>query len=356
MGGRQDSSAAARISSRSAPSMGSCRTFPRFRPVVCKARDCSCSTIRTIHGRGRATRAVRRGGGVLPPPRHAADLGSRIQRAHLRRRARAERAPSPRREGRHDRVPFVLEDVQHGGLAHRVRRGWTRPDRRALRRAHEVGYGTPVPIQEGAAYALDHAEELSAPVVARYRARRDALASGFGSLGWSASPCRATMFQWLPVPPAFTAQEWTQHLIDRAGVVVTPATRSGPAATDSSESRSSRTHRADPGDRAAARRPGFDSTPAAPEPFGSTTAFSRRSNSGGECSDERRPRRPTGDTPIEPDREHAQRLRPRAPRRRTRPTKCRCPARCPRRRSTSARKSWRSCAAKRRTGDPARKP
>ena len=35
-----------------------------------------------------------------------------------------------------------------------------------------VGYGTPAAIQAGAAYALDHFEELEKPVVARYRERR----------------------------------------------------------------------------------------------------------------------------------------------------------------------------------------
>jgi LL-diaminopimelate aminotransferase len=91
-----------------------------------------------------------------------------------------------------------------------------------------VGYGTPVPIQAGAAYALDHAAELTRPIAERYRGRRDVLAEGFRSLGWNAQPCRATMFQWLPVPTGFTAQEWTRHLIDRAGVVVTPGNAFGP--------------------------------------------------------------------------------------------------------------------------------
>ena len=36
------------------------------------------------------------------------------------------------------------------------------------------------------------------------------------------------MFQWLPVPAGYTAQEWTRHLIDRAGVVVTPGNAFGP--------------------------------------------------------------------------------------------------------------------------------
>jgi LL-diaminopimelate aminotransferase len=91
-----------------------------------------------------------------------------------------------------------------------------------------VGYGTPVPIQAGAAYAIDHADEFTPGIAARYRGRRDVLAEGFRSLGWDAKPCRATMFQWLPVPAGFTAQEWTRHLVDRADVVVTPGNAFGP--------------------------------------------------------------------------------------------------------------------------------
>ena len=91
-----------------------------------------------------------------------------------------------------------------------------------------MGYGTPVAIQTGAAYALDHYRELEAPTVARYERRRHALIEGFRSLGWTPEPARATMFLWLPVPAAFGAQEWTKHLIDKAGVVVTPGNAFGP--------------------------------------------------------------------------------------------------------------------------------
>ncbi|MEJ7810725.1 MAG: aminotransferase class I/II-fold pyridoxal phosphate-dependent enzyme, partial [Gemmatimonadaceae bacterium] len=38
----------------------------------------------------------------------------------------------------------------------------------------------------------------------------------------------AAMFVWLPVPGGFTSQAWTEHLIDRAGVVVTPGDAFGP--------------------------------------------------------------------------------------------------------------------------------
>jgi LL-diaminopimelate aminotransferase len=95
-----------------------------------------------------------------------------------------------------------------------------------------VGYGTPAAIQEGGAYALDNYRELLPPIVERYRLRRDSVVAGFRSLGWRAEqeggPPRGAMFVWLPVPSGFTSQEWTEHLIDAAGVVVTPGNAFGP--------------------------------------------------------------------------------------------------------------------------------
>ena len=91
-----------------------------------------------------------------------------------------------------------------------------------------MGYGTPTPIQAGGAYALDHYKELEAPTVARYQKRRDAVVELFRSLGWPAQPSHGSMFVWLPLPEGFTAPEWTKHLIDKAGVVVTPGHAFGP--------------------------------------------------------------------------------------------------------------------------------
>ena len=91
-----------------------------------------------------------------------------------------------------------------------------------------LGYGTPSAIQAGAAYALDHAAELQAPLVQRYRERAEAVVRGFRSLGWAAQPPRATMFVWLPVPAGFDSKQWTKHLIDSADVVVSPGSAFGP--------------------------------------------------------------------------------------------------------------------------------
>jgi LL-diaminopimelate aminotransferase len=83
-------------------------------------------------------------------------------------------------------------------------------------------------LLEAAAFALDHAEELVPGVVGVYRERRDAVIAGFRALGWEAPVPRATMFVWLPVPPPFTAESWATHLIENAGVVVTPGHAFGP--------------------------------------------------------------------------------------------------------------------------------
>jgi len=91
-----------------------------------------------------------------------------------------------------------------------------------------MGYGTPAYIQEGAVVALNRHEELAPGVVARYRERRDAVVEGFRSLGWEVDRPKASMFVWLRVPPGFTSEEWTVHLIETAGVVVTPGHAFGP--------------------------------------------------------------------------------------------------------------------------------
>jgi LL-diaminopimelate aminotransferase len=91
-----------------------------------------------------------------------------------------------------------------------------------------MGYGTPTAIQAGGAFALDHYKELGASVVARYQSRRDIVLDAFHSLGWSGQRSSGSMFVWLPIPNGFAAQEWTQHLIEQTGVVVTPGNAFGP--------------------------------------------------------------------------------------------------------------------------------
>ena len=90
-----------------------------------------------------------------------------------------------------------------------------------------VGYGSPPALQDGGAYALDHAETLVPPIVESYQRRRDLLLKGFTKLGWPCKPPQASMYYWLPTPPGFTSQGWVEYLIDSVGVVVTPGNAFG---------------------------------------------------------------------------------------------------------------------------------
>ena len=90
-----------------------------------------------------------------------------------------------------------------------------------------VGYGTPTAVQQAAAYALDHRDELVPPKVREYRARRDAAVAAFASAGWSVTTPTATMYLWLPVPEGIDDWDWVRTLIDEDGVVVTPGVAFG---------------------------------------------------------------------------------------------------------------------------------
>lgn len=91
-----------------------------------------------------------------------------------------------------------------------------------------LDYGLASAIQEGAIHALNHAEEFLPEIVSTYQARRDILVQGFRKLGWPVEPPKATMYVWLPIPPAFPdSKAWCRHLIDRADVVVTPGVAFG---------------------------------------------------------------------------------------------------------------------------------
>ena len=92
----------------------------------------------------------------------------------------------------------------------------------------DMGYGTPAYIQEGAVVALDASERYTDEVRACYQARRDRAVRGFQELGWTVAAPGGAMFLWLDVPRGFTSEQWTEHLVHTADVVVTPGNAFGP--------------------------------------------------------------------------------------------------------------------------------
>jgi alanine-synthesizing transaminase len=95
-----------------------------------------------------------------------------------------------------------------------------------------LDYGTFQPIQIAAITALEPAREYREEVRETYRNRRDTLCRGLARIGWNATPPRATMFVWAPIPEQFAAQgslAFSHHLLDQAAVAVSPGIGFGPA-------------------------------------------------------------------------------------------------------------------------------
>ena len=92
-----------------------------------------------------------------------------------------------------------------------------------------IGYGVSTFAQRAGTAAFTHHATIVPPVVAEYRARRDALVGAFHAHGWPISTPMATMYLWLPIPAGFDDWGWVDALIAGPGVVVTPGIAFGEA-------------------------------------------------------------------------------------------------------------------------------
>jgi alanine-synthesizing transaminase len=94
-----------------------------------------------------------------------------------------------------------------------------------------MDYGTFIPLQQAAAWALEHGDSLVEEIRALYRGRATALAEGLRKAGWGdVEEPQGTMFVWTKLPAAWrslTSLEATTRLIERAHVGVAPGTGFG---------------------------------------------------------------------------------------------------------------------------------
>ncbi|KAB2878030.1 aminotransferase class I/II-fold pyridoxal phosphate-dependent enzyme [bacterium] len=77
-------------------------------------------------------------------------------------------------------------------------------------------------IQEAAAFALDHLEELTQPAIAVYKKRRDIVVNGLRKAGFKADMPDATIYVWAEVPKGIPSMDFAKKLLDATGVVITP--------------------------------------------------------------------------------------------------------------------------------------
>jgi alanine-synthesizing transaminase len=88
-----------------------------------------------------------------------------------------------------------------------------------------VDYGIFTPIQVAATAALNGPQDCVEEMRAMYRRRRDVLVEGLGKAGWEVPAPNATMFAWVPVPPAFAEEgsmAFAKRLLSEANVAMSP--------------------------------------------------------------------------------------------------------------------------------------
>ena len=84
-------------------------------------------------------------------------------------------------------------------------------------------------LQRTAAFILRGPWDFVQQMCETYARRRDLLAEALASVGMRAPKPKATVYMWVPVPAGYTSASFSEHVLDQAGVVVTPGRGYGPA-------------------------------------------------------------------------------------------------------------------------------
>jgi len=82
-------------------------------------------------------------------------------------------------------------------------------------------------IQWAGVEALNRVDEVLTHIISVYTERRNLVVETFSSLGFDITSPQATFYLWIPVPSRFTSLEFTNYLLDKSQVVVTPGTGFG---------------------------------------------------------------------------------------------------------------------------------
>ncbi len=85
-------------------------------------------------------------------------------------------------------------------------------------------------IQFAAKTALDQYQELTPPIRALYRERRNAFVSALGKIGWEVAAAGATFYVWIPCPSGYNSTDLCTRLLEEADVVTTPGIGFGKSA------------------------------------------------------------------------------------------------------------------------------
>jgi len=78
-------------------------------------------------------------------------------------------------------------------------------------------------VQMAGITALTNYNSYIQDVLKIYQARQDIIVNGLNKLGWGITPPKATFYLWCAIPdPSMDSIEFSKHLLDKVGVVITP--------------------------------------------------------------------------------------------------------------------------------------
>jgi LL-diaminopimelate aminotransferase len=92
-----------------------------------------------------------------------------------------------------------------------------------------VDTGPFLAIQKAGASALDHSEELVAPIREELEKRRNAAVAALDRSGFRVESPKAAMYLWIPLPERTQSATFAKQALEQTGVVVLPGSAFGPA-------------------------------------------------------------------------------------------------------------------------------
>ncbi len=84
-------------------------------------------------------------------------------------------------------------------------------------------------LQQAAAWTLDRAESLVAPIAAELATRRDAAVDALAEAGFAIEPPRGAMYLWVPLPASIASADFANRAMEDEGVIVLPGSGFGGA-------------------------------------------------------------------------------------------------------------------------------
>lgn len=93
----------------------------------------------------------------------------------------------------------------------------------------QIDYGTFLPVQYGAAAALNGSDALILQQRAEYEKRRNTLCDGLTAIGWPVERSEGTMFAWARIPESYGTDDvgFVLDLVEKSGMLCTPGSSFG---------------------------------------------------------------------------------------------------------------------------------